>query len=158
MKPARAAALYTVGIDGSANRRITPWKLGGGDHPSFSPQGTILFRSYEDQEPEQSNLMTVRPGGTGLTQLTHLKDGTLLLSASYSPDGRWIVYASDGVGEGADLHLMRADGTGSRPLTLTRAWDSAPDWGPGTTSRPEARSPVRIRASACQNLEFCAAR
>ena len=95
-KPADAAALYTVGIDGSANRRITPWKLGGGDHPTFSPDGSILFRSYEDQETRQSQFMNVEPGGTGLRQLTHLKDGTLVLSASYSADGRWIVYAGAG--------------------------------------------------------------
>ena len=86
-KPAGAASLYTVGIDGSANRRITPWKLGGGDHPTFSPTGSILFRSYEDQETRQSQFMTVEPDGTGLRQLTHLKDGTPVLSASIF--GRW---------------------------------------------------------------------
>ena len=131
-KPAGAAALYTVGIDGSANRRITPWKLGGGDHPTFSPDGRILFRSYEDQETRQSQFMTVEPDGTGLRQLTHLKDGTPVLSASYSADGRWIVYAAGGAGGNADLYVMRADGTGSRPLMHTSAWDSAPDWGHGT--------------------------
>ena len=131
-KPAVAAALYTVGVDGSANRRITPWKLGGGDHPTFSPDGSILFRSYEDQETRQSQFMTVEPDGTGLRQLTHLKDGTPVLSASYSADGRWIVYAAGGAGGNADLYVMRADGTGSRPLMRTSAWDSAPDWGHGT--------------------------
>jgi TolB protein len=131
-KPADAASLYSVGLDGSANRRITPWKLGGGDHPAFSPDGSILFRSYEDQETRQSQFMTVAPDGTGLRQLTHLKDGTLVLSASYSADGRWIVYAGAGAGGNADLYVMRADGTGSRPLMHTSAWDSAPDWGHGT--------------------------
>jgi TolB protein len=131
-KPAGAAALYTVRADGSGNRRITPWKLGGGDHPVFSPKGTILFRTYEDQETRQSEFMTVRPDGANLKQLTRLKDGTLVLSASYSPDGRWIVYAGGGLSGNADLYLMRADGTGRRPLMRTSPWDSAPDWGPGT--------------------------
>jgi TolB protein len=131
-KPADAASLYTVGIDGTANRRITPWKLGGGDHPTFSPGGNILFRSYEDQETRQSQFMTVEPDGTGLRQLSHLKDGTPVLSASYSADGRWIVYAAGGAGGNADLYVMRADGTGSRPLMRISAWDSAPDWGHGT--------------------------
>jgi len=40
--PAGGASLYTVQIDGSANRRITPGRLGGGDHPTFSPRGSIL--------------------------------------------------------------------------------------------------------------------
>jgi Tol biopolymer transport system component len=42
------------------------------------------------------------------------------------------VYASGGADGNADLYLMRADGTGSRPLMRTNAWDSAPDWGPRT--------------------------
>jgi hypothetical protein len=40
------------------------------------------------------------------------------------------VHASDGVGGNADLYVMRADGTDARPLTSTKLWDSAPDWGP----------------------------
>jgi Tol biopolymer transport system component len=130
--PADAASLYTIGIDGSANRRITPWKLGGGDHPAFSPDGSILFRSYEDEETRQSQFMTVEPDGTGLKQLTHFTEGTPVLSASYSSDGRWIVYAAGGAGGNANLYVMRADGTDSRPLMRTGAWDSAPDWGPKT--------------------------
>jgi TolB protein len=131
-EPAGGSSLYTVGIDGADNRRITPWKLGGGDHPVFSPAGSVLFRSYEDEETRQSQFMTVQPDGAGLRQLTHFPDGTLVLSASYSSDGRWIVYAGGGAGGNADLYLMRADGTGSHPLMRTSAWDSAPDWGPGT--------------------------
>jgi len=53
-------------------------------------------------------------------------------SASYSSDGRWIVYAGGGAGGNADLYLMRADGTGSHALMRTSAWDGAPDWGQGT--------------------------
>ena len=68
--------------------------------------------------------------GTGLRRLTRFKNGTTVLSASYSPDGEWIVYASNGVGGNADLFIMRADGTDNRPLTRTKLWDSAPDWGP----------------------------
>jgi Tol biopolymer transport system component len=130
-KPVNGQALYVVNLDGSNNHRVTPWSLGAGDHPGFSPDGsTILFRSYEEQESRQSDFWTVHPDGTGLTQLTHVKEGTAVLSASYSADGAWIVHATDGVGGKADVYVMRADGTGSRPVTRTKAWDSAPDWGP----------------------------
>lgn len=131
-KPAGAASLYTVGIDGSGNRRVTPWRLGGGDHPTFSPDGSILFRTYAEEETRQSQFMTVKPDGTGLRRLTRFPDGTPVLSASYSADGRWIVYARGGAAGNADLYVMNADGTGSRPLMRTNAWDSAPDWGRGT--------------------------
>jgi TolB protein len=129
-KPAFAAALYSVGIDGSGNRRITPFELGGGDRPAFSPDGVVFFRSYDGDDARQSDYWTVKPNGEALAQLTHVKKGTLVLSGSYSPDGQWIVHASDGAGGAADLYVMKADGSENRPFTRTKAWDSAPDWGP----------------------------
>ena len=53
-----------------------------------------------------------------------------MLSTSYSPDGKWIVYGTNGVEANADVFVMRADGTDSRPVTRSKLWDSAPDWGP----------------------------
>jgi TolB protein len=129
-KPALGKALFAVGSDGSGNHQLASWELGGGDHAVFSPDGRVLFRSFAEDDSKQSDYWTVRPDGTGLKQLTHFEEGTIVLSASYSPDGAWIVYGSDGVGGNADLHVMRADGSEDRPLTRTEAWDSAPDWSP----------------------------
>jgi TolB protein len=53
-----------VNFDGSEQRRLTPWELDGGDHPGFSPDGTILFRSYEHDETKQSDYWTVSPDGS----------------------------------------------------------------------------------------------
>ena len=128
--PAFGQALFAVDMSGRHERRIAPWDLGGGDHAVFSPSGSVLFRSYANDDSRQSDFWTVRPDGSDLQQLTHFEEGTLVLSASYSPDGEWIVHATDGVGGNADLYAMRADGTGNRPLTHTKPWDSAPDWGP----------------------------
>jgi len=129
-EPPFGQAMFAVGIDGSNNHRVTSWELGGGDHPSFSPDGAILFRSFENDDSKQSDYWTVRPDGSGLKQLTHFQFGTLALKASYSPDGDWIVYGSDYGNGNAALHVMRADGTGQRQLTHSEWWDSAPDWGP----------------------------
>lgn len=129
-RPHGARGMFVVGIDGSHERRVAPWRLGGGDHPGFAPDGTILFRSFEGDDSRQSDFWTVHRDGTRLRQLTHFEQGTLVLSASYSPDGRWIVHATNGVGDNADVVLMRADGTGKVPVTRTKLWDSAPDWGP----------------------------
>ena len=129
-KPAGQQAIFAVNFDGSENRRLTPWELEGGDHPVFSPDGPILFRSYEHDETKQSDYWTVHPNGKDLTQLTHYKQGTLVLSTSYSPDGKWIVNATNGVEGNADIFVMRADGTGNTPVTHSKLWDSAPDWGP----------------------------
>lgn len=122
-------AIFAAGADGSHPHRLTPYALGNGDGAVFSPAGLILFRSYEEDASRQSDFWTIEPDGTGLKQLTHFKPGTVVTSASFSPDGAWIVYGSNG-GGGADLHVMRADGSGSRPLLRTRWWDSAPDWEP----------------------------
>jgi TolB protein len=129
-EPPNRQAIFVVNRDGSDHRRLTPWRLGGGDHPGFAPDGTVLFRSNEHDETKQSDYWTVRQDGKDLTQMTHYKDGTLVLSASYSSDGEWIVHASNGVDDNADVFVMRADGTGNQPVTRTELWDSAPDWGP----------------------------
>ena len=131
-RPANGKALYAVDTGSGRERRLTPWDLMAGDHPVFSPDGTkVLFHSYDENEnTRQPDFWTVRPGGSALTQLTHYKAPTMVLSASYSLDGAWIVHATDGVAGNADLFIMRADGTGARPLTRTKLWDSAPDWGP----------------------------
>jgi hypothetical protein len=70
-KPSGAASLYTVGIDGSANRRVTPWKLGGGDHPTFSPsvRGNVAVGS----------------GPSGVAQGGGIWNGSLDPSSSLGP-------------------------------------------------------------------------
>jgi Tol biopolymer transport system component len=129
-KPVGQQAVYAVGFDGERERRLTPWALEAGDHPVFSPDGgTVLFRSLEHHDGEQSDFWTAKPDGSELAQLTHFDAGTLVLSASYSPEGEWVAHATNGVGGNADVVLMRADGTGSVPVTRTELWDSAPDWG-----------------------------
>jgi TolB protein len=127
-------ALVVSSADGKSRKRITPWSLNAGDGPDWSPDGKlILFRSHEDEdEATQSQLYTIRPDGTKLTQLTRFPAGTLLLSSTFSPDGKQIVLSKAGKNGNADIFIMRSDGTGLRPVTQTKLWDSAPDWG----SRP----------------------
>jgi len=94
----------------------------------------ILFTSNQDGPASVSaNLYTVRPDGSGLTQLTHARGGSVqYLSASFSPDGDWITAArTPGTGKAgnADVFVMRADGTDLRRVTRSEAWDSSTDWG-----------------------------
>jgi TolB protein len=129
-KPKNHIALFVMNTDGTGVRQLTRWALDAGDHPDWSPDGKlILFRSNNDVEGKQSQLYVIRPDGRGLKQLTHFKRGTIVTSASFSPDGRWIVFGK-GRGANADVFVMRANGKGMRPVTRTRLWESAPDWGP----------------------------
>lgn len=130
-KPIDGTALYSVRIDGTHNRRLTPWQLGAGDHPAFAPDArTVLFRSFAEDDSRQADYYTVDVKTRKVTRLGHFKEGTSVLSGSFSSDGKWIVHATDGVGGQADVFAMRADGSGNRPITRTQLWDSAPDWGP----------------------------
>ena len=130
-KPKGGEALYAMSINGQKHRRLTPWALDAGDHPVLSPDGkTALFRSFAETDDKQSDYYTVRLRDRRITRLTEFPKDTLALSASYSADGKWIVHASNGVDDQADVFVMRADGTEQMPVTRTEAWDSAPDWGP----------------------------
>ena len=82
----------------------------------------------------QSQLFTVRTDGKQLHQLTHFPDGTLLLSSSASPDGKWIVIGTkpDRNAGDSDVSVLAADGSGDpQPLVGSKQWESAPDWAPG---------------------------
>ena len=129
-RPFDGQAIFVVNVNGGGVRRVTPWKLNAGDHADWSPDGKqILFRAPTDAFAG-SNLWTVRPDGTALKQLTRFSAATEVLSASYSPDGRWVVFSRTGRGGLPDLFAIRTDGTGLRQITRTAEWDSAPDWGP----------------------------
>ena len=128
-KPALGRAIFVAKADGSGSRRITPWALGAGDDPDWSPDGKlILFHSHEDGDV-QGQLYVIRPDGKDMRQLTHVREGTWIGSASFSPNGTWITFAKAGRGGAADVFVMRADGSAVRPVTRTTLWDSAPDWG-----------------------------
>jgi TolB protein len=130
--PRLSHAVFTVGADGSGVHRVTPLKLRAGDGPDWAPDGSrILFRSNEDVGNfAKSQLYTIQPDGSGLTQLTHVGGGTKLLSASFSPDGTRIVFAMAPKGSLPDLYTMAIDGSDVQQVTRTPQWDSRPDWGP----------------------------
>ena len=137
--------------DGSERRRITPWSLGAGDDPDWSPDGTlILFHSHEGGDA-QGQLYVIRPDGKGMRQLTHVKDGTWLGSASFSPDGKWIAFAKAGR-RWRGRRLRDARGRQRHPAgnahhalgqrsRLGRCREMRPPWevSPATRSGPDAR-------------------
>ena len=124
------SAVFVVNADGSHLRRVTPFSLQAGDGPDWSPDGKrILFRSPATGDFLNTNLFTIRVDGSGLRQITHQPPDTTVFSASYSPDGKSITAALQGVGGAADVYTMRTDGSHLTPVTRTLERDSAPDWG-----------------------------
>ena len=127
-------ALHAVSAQGGRSRQITPYKIAAGDHPDWSPDGRwLIFRTDADRDNGPSRLSLVHPDGSGLRHFD--TPGDTVLSASFSPDGDWIVYAAPGRFGVFDLYVMRSDGTGNRPLTRATEWDSAPEWGLRTGAR-----------------------
>jgi Tol biopolymer transport system component len=128
-KPLDASAVFVANADGTDAHRVTPWELAG-QEPSWSPDGTLIsFRSEPTGEDFIGDVYSVKPDGSDLTQLTKAK-GKQVLSMSFSPDSRWIVFAMEGVDHLPDLFAMRRDGSDVTPLTRTSKWESTPDWSP----------------------------
>ena len=129
-RPQDRRAIFAVNTDGSRLRRLTPWSLDAGDHPDWSPDGRrILFRAPANEEFIGSNLWTVRSDGTGLRKVTRFGPGAGPLSASFSPDGKSIVFGLLREGRLPDIYTMRVDGSDLHRVTRSPSWESAPDWG-----------------------------
>lgn len=75
-------------------------------------------------------LHTIRPDGTGLTQLSA---NGFIGDAAYSPDGTRIAFHRKTAGQN-DLYVMKSDGTGVQRLTNTSTYDEKyPSWSPDGT-------------------------
>ncbi|HJS26457.1 MAG TPA: hypothetical protein VJ913_04955 [Actinomycetota bacterium] len=125
VSPPGSGALFVMGADGSAPRRITPWGYTFGDH-GWSPDGAwIVFQRPFGQ------LYLVRPDGSGLHRVPLTLDpGTGAVNPSWSPDGAWIVFSLLGPDDRAQIHMVRPDGTGLRMVGgASDALAKHADWG-----------------------------
>lgn len=128
-------AIFTIRLDGTGWRRITPWRLDAAQ-PDYSPNGRwILFRTRANSDVA-GNIQLVRPDGTDRHPVTHARsEHGKWLSASFSPNGHRITAGHTRVVHGeqlnADVFTFRLDRTGMRNLTRSpHRWESAVDWGP----------------------------
>jgi Tol biopolymer transport system component len=131
-RPANASALFAVSADGRRVHRITTWDTSGViSSPAFSPDGKlVLFQIKPEGQDFGGNYYTIHPDGTDRRKLTNFPIGSILGSARWSRDGRWIVFANSGTAGNDDVFIMRANGSHILPLTRTAAWESAPTWVP----------------------------
>jgi Tol biopolymer transport system component len=130
-RPAEAnVALFVVNVDGTGQRRITPWGLPFfEDAGRWSPDGnTILF-------DDQKSLYVVHPDASGMAKIPLVtRSFSRLQNPDWSPDGAKIVVSlftatAPGTGQ-AGIYTANADGSDVERVTSSPTFDATPDWGP----------------------------
>ena len=126
------SAIYVVNVDGTHERRITPWGFCD-NHGDWSADGKwIVFA------PPGPSIFMVHPDGTGLKTLrldTATPGRVFAGDVSWSPDGRKLVMLlftpvenpSGDYQEG--IATANADGTHLRFVTTSPTFDHEADWG-----------------------------
>ena len=127
-------ALFTVRIDGTGLKQLTPYALEVAQKQDWSPDGKliVLTTNADWARPKESaNLVTIRPDGSGMTQLTRFTGREEnAFAGSFSPDGKQIVFRLER-GERYALAAVDRNGQNLRLLTrLSKAKPRAIDWGP----------------------------
>ena len=121
-----------------ATREVTdlgvPGALGAGE-PRYSPDGSLILFASRSAETslgeEQGDIYTIRPDGSGLLRLTGNGDGGACdngTGASWTPDGRYIVYMCDWI------MLMEPDGANKARWSSTGPDLSTTERGYGYTT------------------------
>jgi Tol biopolymer transport system component len=131
----KGSAVFTVNLDGTHLRQLTPYGLFA-EHPDWSPDGhLIIFEDYGNGAPPgvSTNVFTVRPDGSHLTNVTNDEGGAVnAANPAWSPDGNKIVFVlfpGDGPNGFADVYTMNTDGSDIHQVTTSKLWDFRPDWG-----------------------------
>jgi Tol biopolymer transport system component len=126
-------ALYTVKLDGSDLRQLTPpgmnFDFTGG---SWSPQGNEILFSAKPSEGARSAVFVVHADASGLRQIPIPSCGTTAgcHEPVWSPDGKKIAFTMFVPQTGqADLYAVNPDGTGLYQVTHTGLGAGLKDWG-----------------------------
>lgn len=122
-------ALFVISARGGSPHRITHWRTNDIE-VDWSPTGKLLLvRLVPANKDFGGDYYTMRPDGTHLHRLTHFPATSTTGKASWSPDGRSIVFANRGVGGNDDIYVMHADGSAITQVTRTDTWESRAVWG-----------------------------
>ena len=128
-------SLYISRLDGNQRRRLTHADYPGGDYePAFSPNGeTIAFGRCLNSEQSYSPCgvwLVLRKGGTAhrvvaWKGLSPDADADDVGGITWSPDGRWIIFAREGsAAEGhSALYAVHPDGTALQRLVYSSLTD-----------------------------------
>jgi Tol biopolymer transport system component len=123
--------LFVADVRTGHVRRLTYGADNG--YPAWSPHGDVIVFERADDLAHDSNveLWSIRPDGSRLRDLAPTANGSL---AAWAPNGRLIAYVVDSRRSDPQLGtqlieiwLMRADGSGQRPLFRHYQANSIPE-------------------------------
>ena len=125
------SALFTVRVDGSGLKQLTPWGMGAGD-ADWSPDGTKIAFEASPQASSYGDIFTIDADGQQLTNLTdNYRRGFASADPVWSADGTKILFVSrhDISGEsGFGLATMNPDGTDRHFISSNPEEVHQPDW------------------------------
>ena len=104
-------------------------KLTNGLYPAWSPDGSKIGFAGE------TDIYVMNADGSNIRQLTFIDPGDLAAEQpTWSPDGKKIAFVmSTGIGFGAGLQVMNADGSDLRGLSIHFYYWGKPAWSPDGT-------------------------
>lgn len=133
---AEARQIWTVHTNGAL-----PSQLAEGYSPQIAPDGQRILFLRPDDESGHAQIWLMNIDGTAETQLTQRRDHAIR-HARWSPDGQWIVFASNLTDESAntasgvneqvsrnfDIWIMSVDDGRKTRLTYNGSHDDGPTW------------------------------
>jgi len=125
------SALFTVRVDGSGLKQLTPWGMGAGD-ADWSPDGTKIAFEASPERGSYGDIFTIDADGQQLTNLTdNYSRSFKSADPVWSADGTKILFVSDHYFKGEDgigLATMNPDGTDRHHISSNPKDEHQPDW------------------------------
>jgi Tol biopolymer transport system component len=120
-------ALYTINIDGSGRRLLTPrGRVTRASSFSWSPDGKQIV--YARGPDFHGQVLVINVDGSGAKKLTSGRLGSA--NPSFSPDGKLIAFNREGRTDYRQIWVMNADGSDQRQLTRSRQFNASPVFSP----------------------------
>jgi len=120
-----AARVFVMNADGSKPRSLDAESAVGATQLAWSPDGSAI--AYVLVRETRAELRIVRVDDGAL--LAEHRGPFRVETPCFSPDGRWIAFASSEVGD-VELYIMRSEGGEARRVTRSPGVDFLPRWLP----------------------------
>jgi TolB protein len=117
--------IYMMGIDGSNAKRISFVTSNYCTSPAWSPTGDKI--AFVCRADGNFQVFVSDVSGENALQLTSSGSNE---DPDFSPDGRYLTFASTYFGGGYNIAIMRTDGTSIKQISKSRGGDYEPTWGP----------------------------